>query len=216
MYSCGYSAARNIVLNMMKEKMAWPFNVPVDPIKLGIPDYPLHIKHPMDLGTIKKKFKNYTRSSDLAADVRLTFRNALTYNQAGSDVRTLPFSSIHSACVITLASQIALFAMNLLLMFESQMEKAGVTLPPMSSELATLVEATKNARLNPPPPMALAPPPLAVCLISRRLRFLIHLYVAVSTSPQSCTAQEAQDRRHTHCCRTHPTAACACRPCCAG
>jgi hypothetical protein len=40
-----------------KDKDAWPFLEPVDPIKYGIPDYPTIIKHPMDLGTIKKKMR---------------------------------------------------------------------------------------------------------------------------------------------------------------
>jgi len=38
---------------MKNQKHGWVFNEPVDPIKLGIPDYFQIIKHPMDLGTVK-------------------------------------------------------------------------------------------------------------------------------------------------------------------
>jgi hypothetical protein len=41
-----------IITSMRKHSMAWPFNEPVDPIKLNIPDYFDFIKHPMDFGTI--------------------------------------------------------------------------------------------------------------------------------------------------------------------
>jgi len=38
---------------LKNHKHGWVFNEPVDPIKLGIPDYFQIIKHPMDLGTVK-------------------------------------------------------------------------------------------------------------------------------------------------------------------
>jgi hypothetical protein len=39
----------------MEHGLAWPFLTPVDHVALAIPDYPLVIAHPMDLGTISKK-----------------------------------------------------------------------------------------------------------------------------------------------------------------
>ena len=39
------------------EQSKW-FNVPVNPKKFNIPTYPIYIKRPMDLGTIKKKLVN--------------------------------------------------------------------------------------------------------------------------------------------------------------
>ncbi|GAB2223673.1 hypothetical protein Drorol1_Dr00004411 [Drosera rotundifolia] len=83
MNQCG-----SLLKQMMSHKYGWVFNAPVDVVKLGIPDYFQIIKHPMDLGTIKGRMSSGECSSpmDFAADVRLTFSNALTYNAAGTDV----------------------------------------------------------------------------------------------------------------------------------
>jgi Bromodomain len=47
---------------------AVPFREPVDWKSLGLYDYPQIIKHPMDLGTVKKKLKakSYTNVADVA------------------------------------------------------------------------------------------------------------------------------------------------------
>nr|GMC55607.1 transcription factor GTE8-like [Ipomoea batatas] len=52
----------------------WVFNEPVDPVKLNIPDYFTVIKHPMDLGTIKKKLASgqYSNPLDFLADQKST------------------------------------------------------------------------------------------------------------------------------------------------
>ncbi|OMO93561.1 hypothetical protein COLO4_16829 [Corchorus olitorius] len=73
---------------MMQHNYGWVFNSPVDVVKLNLPDYFSVIKHPMDLGTVKKKLASgqYSSPFDFAADVRLTFSNALAYNPAGNDV----------------------------------------------------------------------------------------------------------------------------------
>ncbi|XP_022738232.1 transcription factor GTE8-like isoform X3 [Durio zibethinus] len=72
---------------LMQHKFGWVFNNPVDVVKLNIPDYFTVIKHPMDLGTVKKRITSGQCSSpfDFAADVRLTFSNAMTYNPPGND-----------------------------------------------------------------------------------------------------------------------------------
>ena len=61
------------------------FNVPVDPVALGIPTYTLVIKNPMDLGQIKERIDQaeYTSAQDFAADVRLVFENAMKFNPRG-------------------------------------------------------------------------------------------------------------------------------------
>ncbi|CAI0452044.1 unnamed protein product [Linum tenue] len=66
----------------------WVFSEPVDPVKLMIPDYFTVISHPMDLGTIKSKLsKNaYASTEEFAADVRLTFDNAMLYNPPSNPV----------------------------------------------------------------------------------------------------------------------------------
>lgn len=77
------------VLSTIKgHRWAWPFNQPVDPEKLGIPDYFQIIKNPMDLGTVEKKLNNdeYADIQAFAADVRLVWANCMHYNQPGSDV----------------------------------------------------------------------------------------------------------------------------------
>ncbi|XP_031271767.1 transcription factor GTE10-like isoform X3 [Pistacia vera] len=72
---------------LMSHQFGWAFNTPVDVVKLNIPDYFTVIKHPMDLGTVKSKLVSGQYSSPLvfAADVRLTFSNAMTYNPPGND-----------------------------------------------------------------------------------------------------------------------------------
>jgi len=76
----------------MDDENAPPFNVPVNPEKLNIPQYPLIIKHPMDLGTIKATLEKprsrdrYKTLKDFASKVRLVFDNARTFNQSGSQI----------------------------------------------------------------------------------------------------------------------------------
>ncbi|KNA24476.1 hypothetical protein SOVF_015290 [Spinacia oleracea] len=78
----------NLLSWLMTNQYGWVFNDPVDVIKLNIPDYFTVIKHPMDFGTIRNKLSRgeYTNPLAFAADVRLTFSNALTYNPPGNDV----------------------------------------------------------------------------------------------------------------------------------
>lgn len=80
-----------LVERLMGHPFGWVFNTPVDVVKLNIPDYFTVIKHPMDLSTVKCKIAagEYAHPLDFAADVRLTFSNALTYNPPGNDVHTM-------------------------------------------------------------------------------------------------------------------------------
>ncbi|XP_020876216.1 transcription factor GTE9 isoform X2 [Arabidopsis lyrata subsp. lyrata] len=77
-----------LLKRLMSHQYGWVFNTPVDVVKLNILDYFNVIKHPMDLGTVKNKLTSGTYScpSEFAADVRLTFSNAMTYNPPGNDV----------------------------------------------------------------------------------------------------------------------------------
>ena len=80
------------ILNKLRtHQFGWVFNSPVDAVALKIPDYYTVIKHPMDFGTIKNKLSSGAYSSPLgfAADVRLTFTNAMTYNPPGNDVHIM-------------------------------------------------------------------------------------------------------------------------------
>ena len=81
----------NLLNRLMSHQFSWVFNTPVDVVKHNIPDYFTVIKNPMDLGTIKGKVASgeYSSPLDFAADVRLTFSNAMTYNPAGNDVHIM-------------------------------------------------------------------------------------------------------------------------------
>ncbi|XP_074567881.1 transcription factor GTE9-like [Curcuma longa] len=80
-----------LLKRLMSHRFAWVFNIPVDVKKLNIPDYHTVIKNPMDLGTIKTKISSggYSSPWDFAADVRLTFTNAMTYNPPTNDVHLM-------------------------------------------------------------------------------------------------------------------------------
>lgn len=82
------SRCAKVLRQLSNNKNALPFLQPVDHVLLKIPDYPLIIKHPMDLGTIKTKLENgqYSSPRDFEHDVNLVFRNATFYNKPGSIV----------------------------------------------------------------------------------------------------------------------------------
>ncbi len=71
-----------IIRNLKKLKDVHPFLVPVDPIKLGIPDYLNIIKNPMDLSTIQRKLETgvYPHPRDFIADIELMLNNAYLFN----------------------------------------------------------------------------------------------------------------------------------------
>ena len=58
------------------------FDRPVDYVALNLPDYPIIVKHPMDLGTVGKRLHEgkYCSLDTFADDIRLVFRNAMTFN----------------------------------------------------------------------------------------------------------------------------------------
>ena len=74
----------NILTDLERLPSALYFLAAVDHVKLGIPDYPQIIKTPMDLGTVRSKLTTfgYEGPADFAYDMRLTFRNAIEYNQS--------------------------------------------------------------------------------------------------------------------------------------
>ncbi|RLM86213.1 transcription factor GTE9-like [Panicum miliaceum] len=80
-----------ILKKLMDHKGGWLFHKPVDPVLYGIPDYFDVIRNPMDLGTVKKKLsdKKYVMASEFAADMRLTFANAMKYNPPGNHVHAV-------------------------------------------------------------------------------------------------------------------------------
>jgi len=78
---------QEVLKGLRQHQHGWVFNVPVDPVDLGLPDYFDIIKNPMDLGTIQKKLeKGYHSLKDFQSDVNLCFDNAMTYNQVDTVV----------------------------------------------------------------------------------------------------------------------------------
>ena len=79
---------KTVVKQLWKHQFAWPFTEPVDANKLKLPDYHKIIKHPMDLGTIKKRLENcwYYSAEECVKDFSRMFTNCYTYNKAGEDV----------------------------------------------------------------------------------------------------------------------------------
>ncbi|ELA42527.1 uncharacterized protein VICG_00279 [Vittaforma corneae ATCC 50505] len=77
-----------ILTRLKRNANAGPFLKPVDPIALGIPDYPEKIKHPMDISTVKHKLdtKTYKIPDEFHSDMTLMFNNCYTYNQPDSVV----------------------------------------------------------------------------------------------------------------------------------
>ncbi|XP_030484819.2 transcription factor GTE9 isoform X1 [Cannabis sativa] len=81
----------SILEDLMSHEFGWIFNQPVDPVALNILDYLTIITKPMDLGTIKSKLdkNDYYGVAEFAADVRLTFSNAMHYNPPMNDVHAM-------------------------------------------------------------------------------------------------------------------------------
>lgn len=81
----------NVLMTLMNDKSDWHLNQPVDPVKLGTPDYFSIINIPMDLGTVKDRLerKHYSSTPQFAADVRLKFSNAMNYNPPCNFVRMM-------------------------------------------------------------------------------------------------------------------------------
>ena len=71
---------KNILQKLCKNRHAYFFLEPVDPIALNIPTYFEIIKNPMDFGTIKSKLGNYQNVEEFASDCRLVFSNCKTFN----------------------------------------------------------------------------------------------------------------------------------------
>ncbi|CAA2953303.1 transcription factor GTE7-like [Olea europaea subsp. europaea] len=82
---------KQILTKLMKHKNGWIFNKPVDAAALGLLDYHQIVKQPMDLGTVKSILAKdlYPSPVEFAADVRLTFNNALLYNPKTDQVHSM-------------------------------------------------------------------------------------------------------------------------------
>uniref|UniRef100_A0A8K9XJ73 Bromo domain-containing protein n=1 Tax=Oncorhynchus mykiss TaxID=8022 RepID=A0A8K9XJ73_ONCMY len=72
-----------LLKTLWKHHFSWPFQAPVDAIKLGLPDYYQIIKVPMDMGTIKKRLENsyYWNAQECMQDFNTMFTNCYIYNK---------------------------------------------------------------------------------------------------------------------------------------
>uniref|UniRef100_A0A146LA60 Bromodomain-containing protein 2 n=1 Tax=Lygus hesperus TaxID=30085 RepID=A0A146LA60_LYGHE len=79
---------KNVLKAVWKHQYAWPLQQPVDANKLNLPDYHKVIRHPMDLGTIKKRLENnyYWCGKECIQDFNTMFNNCYVYNKPGEDV----------------------------------------------------------------------------------------------------------------------------------
>ncbi|KAK6945476.1 Bromodomain [Dillenia turbinata] len=81
-----------VIKKIMKMDAAEPFNAPVNPIELGIPDYFDIIDTPMDFGTICGNLENgvkYMNSEDVFKDVQYIWDNCYKYNNKGDYILEL-------------------------------------------------------------------------------------------------------------------------------
>lgn len=76
-----------LVNSLMARADCGPFLEPVDWRGLELYDYPQVVKKMMDLGTVKRKLlrKQYKTAHECATDIRLIWKNCLSYNMEGSD-----------------------------------------------------------------------------------------------------------------------------------
>lgn len=84
--------ALEVIRKIMKMDAAEPFNTPVDPVALGIPDYFEVINTPMDFGTICSNLESgvkYMNSEDVYKDVQYIWNNCYKYNNKGDYVMDL-------------------------------------------------------------------------------------------------------------------------------
>nr|GEZ32727.1 hypothetical protein [Tanacetum cinerariifolium] len=84
--------ALTVIKKTMKLDAADPFNRPVDPVELEIPDYFDVIDTPMDFGTICNNLENglkYINSADVFKDVQYIWYNCLKYNKKGDHILEL-------------------------------------------------------------------------------------------------------------------------------
>ncbi|XP_048346264.1 bromodomain-containing protein 4 isoform X3 [Sphaerodactylus townsendi] len=77
-----------VLKTLWKHQFSWPFQQPVDAVKLNLPDYYKIIKIPMDMGTIKRRLENnyYWNAQECIQDFNTMFTNCYIYNKPGDDI----------------------------------------------------------------------------------------------------------------------------------
>ncbi|ORY44464.1 Bromodomain-containing protein, partial [Rhizoclosmatium globosum] len=70
----------NLIKIVKKHPSAWPFLVPVDPVKAGAPTYFDVVKNPWILEPLKSAFPYYTSVKAFMSDLQLVFDNCYLFN----------------------------------------------------------------------------------------------------------------------------------------
>lgn len=67
---------------------SFEFRTPVDYVAFGLLDYPMVVKKPMDLGTVKKNLNNniYETVESCLTDIQLVWDNCKAYNNTPDNV----------------------------------------------------------------------------------------------------------------------------------
>uniref|UniRef100_A0A8C4T8J9 Bromodomain testis associated n=1 Tax=Erpetoichthys calabaricus TaxID=27687 RepID=A0A8C4T8J9_ERPCA len=75
-----------VLKTLWRHSFAWPFQQPVDAVKLELPDYYIIIKKPMDMSTIKKRLEHnyYWSALECVEDFNTMFTNCYIYNRPPS------------------------------------------------------------------------------------------------------------------------------------
>ena len=123
-----------------KHQFGWPFQTPVDAMKLNIPDYHKIIKNPMDFGTIKKRLENnyYWSAKECIKDFNTVFTNCYVYNKAGEDI------------VVMAQTLEKLFLTKIATMPKEEVEMAvSVTVPPPKDKLGKKPLSTGQSTSTP-------------------------------------------------------------------
>ena len=88
MYDSWEKAAKRLITQLWRVPSAQLFHNPVDPDRLGIPDYFEVVKDPIDFGTIKQRLQHnvYFTMQEVIDDIQRCFDNCMLYNGEDSPV----------------------------------------------------------------------------------------------------------------------------------
>ncbi|ELT92995.1 hypothetical protein CAPTEDRAFT_169335 [Capitella teleta] len=147
---------QKVVLKALwKHQFSWPFHTPVDAVKLNLHDYYKIIKHPMDMGTIKKRLENqyYHRAQECIQDWNQMFTNCYTYNKAGEDI-TVMCQAVEKQFVLKLSGM----PPEEVEIQPPQKKQSKKTISAPATSTGTLNSSAAAAVVPPPTP----PPPASV------------------------------------------------------
>eukprot|EP01105_Mastigella_eilhardi_P004979 TRINITY_DN1670_c0_g1_i1.p1 TRINITY_DN1670_c0_g1~~TRINITY_DN1670_c0_g1_i1.p1 ORF type:complete len:605 (-),score=176.24 TRINITY_DN1670_c0_g1_i1:62-1852(-) len=138
----------DILSDLMNHPGAAPFNQPVDPIMLHIPDYFDVIKHPMDFSTIMEQLKSgvYHAPQEFYRHVRLVFGNAMRYNPLGHPIHTTAAAMLASfeARYRNMSAEIAQDQIDKKHMYENTLKQMQESVLLISSEIIRLKQCQEE------------------------------------------------------------------------